>query len=470
MIDREKDAKFRSLFITLFLPLLALCIGLTQISCTKKRPYSEIAERITVKGMSEGYAFSLLRKLTALGPRLTGSAEAEAAVELMRREMMDLGFENIHLEPTLVGRWVRGEIEEGRLISSDLGTHDLTICALGGSISTPELGISAPVLEVASFEELRRKAQEAAGKIIFFNRPMDPARIETFRAYGEAAEQRVRGAVEAAKAGGVAALVRSLTFGENDFPHTGLMEYEEGVEKIPAAAISTKGANFLSQALQKDPQLSVFLKTSCQSLPSVVSFNVIGEITGKERPEEIILLGAHLDSWDLGEGAHDDGAGCAHIMESLRLLKQLGLRARRTVRIVFFMDEEFGGTGGRDYARSEQRKKEKHLAALESDRGGFLPIGFGVGGGKPAFKSVARWEYLFKPLGMCWIKPGGGGVDIAPLADSGTVSMSIIPDSQRYYDFHHCSQDVLENVHPRELELGAIAVAIMAYVLAEEGI
>jgi hypothetical protein len=432
--------------------------------------YHALAEKISRKGLMENYAYALLSRLTRIGPRLTGSPQAAAAVELMRQEMLDLGLENVHLEPTVVGRWVRGEVEEGRLVSSLLGTIPLSICALGGSIATPEDGVQAGVLEVKSFQELQALSDKARGKIIFFNRPMDPTHIDTFQAYSEAAEQRVLGAVEAAKAGGVAALIRSLAFGESDFPHTGLMKYSPDAVQLPSAAISTRGANILSRSLKNDPELIVYLRTSCVTLSPVTSYNVVGEIKGTEKPDEIILLGAHLDSWDLGEGAHDDGAGCAHVIEALRLLKLTDIHPKRTVRGVLYMDEEFGGTGGRDYARSERRKGEKHLAAVESDRGGFLPVGFGVGGGDAVERKVQSWHPLLQRLGIYWIKPGGGGVDISPLAESGTVLMEMVPDSQRYFDAHHCSQDVLAAVHPRELELGAIAMAVLGSLLAQEGI
>jgi carboxypeptidase Q len=463
--------KPKSFFILAsFLSFLLLLASSPATGQTEKPRYQDLADKIAQKGMNEGYAYSVLQKLTRIGGRLAGSAQAAAAVEIMRQEMEDLGFENVHLEPTIVGRWVRGEPEEGRIVSAKLGTIPISICALGGSISTSADGVSAQVLEVKSFEELQKLGQKARGRIIFFNRPMNPTYVDTFRAYGEAADQRVSGAAAAAKAEGVAALVRSLTFGENEFPHTGMMRYEPGVPKIPAICVSTKGANILSQALRDDPDLVVLLKTSCATLSPLTSYNVIGEIRGSEKPDEIILLGAHLDSWDLGEGAHDDGAGCAQVIDALRLLKQVELRPKRTLRGVLFMDEEFGGTGGRDYANSEQRKGEIHLAAIESDRGGFLPLGFNVGGGEAALAKVKQWEYLFKPLGLCWIKPGGGGVDISPLAASGTIMMGLVPDSQRYFDYHHCSQDVLQAVHPRELELGAIDMALLGYVLADAGI
>jgi carboxypeptidase Q len=430
--------------------------------------YSDLAKKMADQGMREAHAYTVLGKLTRVGPRLTGSPQAAAAVELMRQEMKDLGLDNVHLEPTVVGHWVRGEIEEGEIISAVLGNTPLAVCALGPSIPTPAEGIFAPVLEVRSYEELRALGEKARGKIIFFNRAMDPTRLATFQAYGEAANQRAEGSIEAAKAGGVAALVRSLNFGEDDFPHTGLMRYDPDVPKVPGLCVSTRGANILSRSLKQDSDLLVRLRTSCATLAPVTSHNVVGEITGTDKPKEIVLLGAHLDSWDLGEGAHDDGAGCAHVIEALRLLKQSGFRPRRTIRGVLFMDEEFGGTGGRDYARSEMRNQERHLAAVESDRGGFLPLGFYVG--KTALGRVRHWERYFKALGMCWIREGGGGVDIGPLAESGAVLMSLVPDSQRYFDAHHCSRDVLEAVHPRELELGAVALAILAFLIAQEGL
>ena len=442
-------------------------------SCTKTQengPYLDTAERILKKGLKEQEAYSLLKDLTAIGPRLTGSPQAARAVEYTHQKMLDLGFENVRLEPITVPHWVRGPAEEGRLESSQLGPHPLSVCAVGGSISTPEKGISAHVVEVRSFEELRQLDKKATGKIVFFNRPMDPFLLNTFGSYGQAADQRVRGAVEAAKAGAVAALVRSLTMRLDDFPHTGLMIYDSEIPEIPAACISTIGADFLSDSLKKDPSLRVHLKLSCQNLPPVNSHNVVGQITGSERPDEIILIGGHLDSWDLGPGAHDDGAGCVQSIEALRLLKELGLQPKRTIRAVMFMNEEFGGSGGRDYARADERKGERHLAAIEADGGGFLPLGFEVGGNPKTVKRLQRWEYLFQSIGMCWIRRGGGGVDISPLAEQGTILMGLVPDSQSYFDVHHSAKDVLSAVHPRHLELGAVAMAVFAYVLAQEGI
>lgn len=249
-----------------------------------------------------------------------------------------------------------------------------------------------------------------------------------------------------------------------------MLRYDPGVPRIPAACISTKGAELLSTALKKDPSLLVNFKTECRNLASVTSHNVIGQITGSEHPNEILLVGGHLDSWDLGTGAHDDGAGCVQAIEALRLIKESGLRPRRTIRAVMFMNEEFGGTGGRDYAAAKDREGEVHVAAIESDRGGFLPLGFGISGDPNTIKHLQKWEDLLRSIGLQWIRRGGGGVDIAPLAAQGTVLIGLVPDSQRYFDVHHSEKDVLETVNPRELELGAIAMAVFAYILAQEGL
>jgi carboxypeptidase Q len=435
-----------------------------------KPPYLDIAGRILKKGLQEEGAYAILKKITNVGPRLTGSPQAAAAVRTVFQEMTDLGLDAVHLEPTKVGRWIRGEKENARLVSSQFGSIPLSICAIGGSIPTPETGISAHVVEIHSFQELQAKRKEINGKIVFFNRPMDPTLLETFRAYGEAVDQRVSGAAEAAKVGAVAVLVRSLTLRTDDFPHTGLMRYSSSAPMIPAACISTKGANLLSDLLERDSNLNVHMTLHCQNLSPVTSYNSVGQLTGTEKPSEIILLGGHLDSWDLGTGAHDDGAGCAHSVEALRLIHELGLHPKRTIRAVMFMDEEFGGTGGRDYARDIGRKNEIHLAAIESDRGGFAPLGFGIGASPQTVKHFQDWQYLFDPLGTLWIRQGGGGVDIAPLAGQGTVTIGLIPEFHSYFDYHHSGRDILEAVNPRELELGAIAMAIFAYALAQEGV
>ncbi len=433
--------------------------------------YRETADRIRDRGLRDEGAFEFLRRITSAGPRLTGSPEAAAAVELGRRMMLEMGLDRVHLEAVTVDRWTRGPMEEARIVgSASLGTVPLAVCALGGSVATPGTGLTAPVLEVGSLEELDRLGPAARGKIVFFNRPMDRTTIDAFAAYGGAADQRVRGASEAARHGAVAALVRSLTFRTDDHPHTGLMIYAEGVARIPAAALSTAAADLLSGLLKKEEPVSVFLKMGPRDEGPVPSANVVGEITGTELPGEIVLVGGHLDSWDLGTGAHDDGAGCAVSLEALRLMRALGLRPRRTVRVVLFMDEEFGGTGGRFYARAPERAGEHHLAAMEADRGGFLPLGVAGGSDPRAARRLGRWIGLVQPLGVGFLGPGGGGVDVGPIVRQGAAPLSVIPDAQAYFDVHHSALDVLASVEPRELEFQAVILAAYAYVLAQEGI
>ncbi|MFO7733793.1 MAG: M20/M25/M40 family metallo-hydrolase [Candidatus Aminicenantes bacterium] len=436
------------------------------------RPYHEAVDRMRGIGLLEEKAYEFLGRITAVGPRLTGSPQADRAVEVSLRIMEELGFENVHTEPVTVGRWVRGDVEEASIVGPNGGEDvPLQACALGGSVPTPAAGLVAPVVEVRSFEELARLGASVKGKIVFYNRPMDRTLLDTFGAYGKAADQRVRGASEAARFGAVAALVRSLTLRVNDHPHTGLMQYEQGVTKIPAAAVSTAGADRLSGLLEENPELRLRLRMDCRTEKPVVSANVVGEITGSELPKEIVLVGGHLDSWDLGTGAHDDGAGCAVSLEALRLIKAAGLRPRRTVRAVLFMDEEFGGTGGRAYAHAPQRRGERHLFAAESDRGGFLPVGLAAGGGsRAALERIKTYEDLFKPLGILFISPGGGGVDIGPLVEQGTVPAAVILNAQTYFDVHHSALDVLSRVHPRELELQAVVLAALAYLVAQEGL
>jgi len=433
--------------------------------------YSEISEALRSEGLRSENAYALLSDLVRVsGPRLAGSPGAAAAVEHMRRVMDELGFET-WLEPTTVQHWVRGEEtaeivdRTGRIIDS------LTISALGGSIPTPGSGgITARVIEVASFEELDACGSSVRDAAVFFNRPMDRTLMETFRAYGEAARFRTEGPSKAAGHGAAAALIRSVTPRIDDFPHTGMVGYDPAVAKIPAAAVSTEDAEKLSVSLKEDPGLRLRLRMSCANLDPVPSANVIGQIRGSDKPGEIVLLGGHLDSWDLGVGAHDDGAGCVQAVEALRLIQACGLKPRRTIRAVMFMNEEFGATGGLDYAAAPGRKNEKHIVAMESDRGGFLPLYFGVGGPPEARGKFAAHEEVFRSLGLSGIRAGGGGSDIGPIVRQGAVPMGFVPNGQTYFDLHHSGRDTLDKVHPRELELGAIVLALASYIASEEGI
>jgi hypothetical protein len=457
--------------ITILIALFFCATLSAQTIHSDNKPYADLAKEIIRAALSEGQAFRLLNELTGLGPRLSGSPQAAAAVEWSRQTMMQLGFENVRLQEIMVPHWVRGPIEEAAVINSvTLGTVPLSICALGGSIATPEMGIVAEVVEVKSFEELKALGKKAEGKIIFFNRPMDPTKINTFEAYGGAVNQRGSGAIEAAKAGGVAALVRSMTTRLDDVPHTGAMRYQDGVPKIPAAAIGLVSANRLSQLLAHEKTVRLRLKLTCETLPDAPSASVLGEIVGAEKPEEIIVVGGHLDSWDKGTGAHDDGAGCVQAIEALRLLKQLNLKPKRTIRAVMFMNEENGLHGGIEYARQAATSGEKHIAAIESDRGGFAPRGFSVGTDSIRFERLASWAYLFEEIDAGRIFKGGGGADIGPLMRQGLPGIGLVPEAHRYFDYHHSDNDTIDKVNERELELGAAAMAILCYVLAQEGL
>ncbi|MDQ7054408.1 MAG: M20/M25/M40 family metallo-hydrolase [candidate division KSB1 bacterium] len=437
------------------------------------QPYLERATKLIDRALQERQAYDMLRELTlTIGPRLSGSPQAAAAVEWGRQKLVQIGADSVWLQPVMVPRWVRGEVEEAEIIQSTIvGDHPLTVCALGGSVGTPEMGVIGEVIEVHDFDELARLGKKAiAGKIVFFNRPMDPAERNTFRAYGGAVNQRTRGAAEAAKYGAVAVLVRSMTTRLDDVPHTGGMRYIAGIPKIPAAAISTLDAEFLSRLLKREDHVRVRLRLSCETLPDVPSANVIGEIRGSEKPDEIIVIGGHLDSWDKGHGAHDDGAGCVQSIEALRLLRALGLHPKRTIRAVLFMNEENGLRGGREYARVARQQGWRHVAAIESDRGGFAPRGFSVDAPPAVVEKLARWAYLFEQIEAGVIRRGGGGADISPLKRQGVPTIGLMVDSHRYFDYHHSDNDTFDKVNERELELGAAMLAILSYVLAQEGL
>jgi hypothetical protein len=428
------------------------------------------AKKMAETALKEEKAYEILKTLALPEGRLTGSPAAARAVAQATDLMAKLGFDLVKQEPVKVNRWQRGQTEKALVKSKRGGQHRLNICALGNSIGTPSSGLEAEVLEVHSFEELEKLKQAINGKIVFFNVPMDRAEPNPFAAYGRAVPYRTNGASAAARYGAVAVLVRSMTFRLDDYPHTGLMIYDENIPKIPAAAIATNHAEQLSQWLKEDPHLKLSLMMNCGQLPPVISANVLGQLTGEERPEEIILLAGHLDSWDLSPGANDDAAGCVVAIEALRLIKEAGWRPKRTIRAVLFMDEEFGGTGGRFYATSASRKSEKHLLAIEQDNGGGAPVGLALRGGDKIIEKAEKLKEILSPFGINWIRPGGGGVDISPLIQEGTIVGSVIPETQRYFDFHHSALDQPAAVHPRELELQAIVLAIVSYYFSQEGI
>ena len=450
--------------------LLLLAVPTVQAQTLRQQQYDSLAVSVFKNALQNGKAFETLTELaTGIGSRLSGSANAAKAVVWTKSKMKEFGLDSVHLEPCTVPHWVRGNVEKGAIIPSRGKRIPVTITALGGSTATPPKGITAEVVEVHSFQELDKLGEKAKGKIVFFNRPFDKTKFNTFEAYGEAVDQRWAGAIEASKAGGVLALVRSVSPHLDNVPHTGVMGYSESEPKVPGVAISTLDANKLSRMLKKDPGLKVYVKVSCQTLPDVESANVVGELRGTEFPNEVIVVGGHLDSWDKGQGAHDDGAGVVQSIEALRLLKEMGLKPKRTIRAVAFMNEENGGRGGEAYAARE-RPGEKTIAAIESDMGGFMPRGFGVSTDSARFEKIARWAQLFAPIWADRIVHGGGGTDISYLQKQGVPQIALIPEMQRYFTYHHSDNDTIDKVDERELELGAACLAILTYVLAQEGV
>jgi len=423
--------------------------------------------------LQNGKSYEMLHHLsTKVGSRLSGSPGAAAAVEWSRHVMEEYGFDSVWLQPVMVPHWVRGQQEIGRVINSrKMGTVSMNVCALGGSIGTGPDGVATTVIEVKSFEELKQLGTKTIqGKIVFFNRPMDPRFIDTFTAYGKAVDQRGSGASEAAKYGAVAAIVRSMSPNIEDYPHTGGLRYAENVTKIPAVAISTKHADLLSKLLKDDKELQFYLETHCETLEDAPSFNVVGEIKGGEYKDEIIVVGGHLDSWDLAQGAHDDGAGCVQSIEVLRLFKMIGYKPKRTIRAVMFMNEENGLRGGLKYAELADKNKEKHIVAIESDRGGFTPRGFTMTASDEVRQKIKSWKPILEPYGLTDFDHEGGGADIGPLGKQGTVLIGFLPDSQRYFNYHHTPEDTIDKVDKRELELGSASMAALVYLIDKYGL
>jgi carboxypeptidase Q len=433
---------------------------------------SALLRKMASEILSNGKAHDNLRVLTKqVGSRLSGSAGAEKAVAETARMLKEAGADTVILQECMVPHWVRGAKESAKLILANGKEYPLKVAALGNSVGTPASGVTANVIEVRNFAELDKlgTAGNIRGNIVFYNHPMDPTFIKTFMAYGEAGPYRGRGPSLAAKYGAVGVIVRSLASNKDDHPHTGATVYIDSLPKIPAIAISTNDADYLSRALMMKMGSRVYFKTNCQMLPDVKSYNVIGVLRGSDFPDEVLTVGGHLDSWDLAEGAHDDGTGCVQSIEVIRTFKALGIRPKRTIQAVMFMNEENGGRGGEKYAEEAKKDGRKYVFAIESDAGGFVPRSIGLTL-KPENKAkLWGYERLFKPYAIEFSE-GGGGADIGPLRTSGTVMASMNPDSQRYFDVHHAETDVFEAVSPRELHLGAFAMAGILYIVSEYGL
>lgn len=451
--------------IPLALSTISLFCWAGSLSAQRIDQDSTFIRKIYDEALGNGEAHENLRFLCKeIGHRLSGSPQLDEAIAWGASLLELYGADTILLQPVVVPKWTRGHHEKGTM-NVDGKTERIRITALGGSVGTSG-EVTAPVVEVKYLEDLDTLGREAIeGKIVLFNRPMDPLLINTGAAYGGAFDQRSNGASQAAKFGAKGALIRSLTHALDTFPHTGAMRYDDQYPRIPAAGISTVDAIAIKEALKKGQEVEVSLELSCTTYSDVTQYNVIAEIKGSEKPNEFIVVGGHLDSWDIGEGAHDDGAGIVQSIEVLRILKALNYHPRRSIRVVLFINEENGNNGGEAYAKIANEEGSMHYAAIESDAGGFSPRGFSMEGSDLQFERFKSWIPLLEPYGIHMARRGWSGVDIRPLKNDTIVLFGLLPDNQRYFDFHHSNRDVWENVNKRELLLGAASLASLIYLL-----
>lgn len=431
-----------------------------------------VIKKISDEILRNGKAYDLLYQLTKqVGGRIAGSPQMYKAEAWGEKALKEMGADKVWLQECMVPRWVRGAKEDARVVTIDgkKTNRVLDVLALGNSMGSAK-PITAEVIAFDSFEEMEKRKDAVKGKIVYFNHSFDPTNIKPFVSYGQTGVSRRAGPSMAAKYGAVGVMIRSLTESTANDPHTGGTVYNDSFPKIPAIAMGPRDADYIWD-LSKKSSFTVTMKTSAKFLPDTIGHNVIGELRGSMFPDEIITLGGHLDSWDVNEGAHDDGAGVVHTIEVMRALKAIGYQPKRTIRFVLFANEENGMRGGNKYAAEAKEKGEKHIFALESDAGGFTPRGFGFTAPKDKHDKMQAWLPLLKPYGTEDMSGSGGGADIGPLNRTfGTPIAGFIPDPQRYFDLHHARTDVFENVNKRELLLGAVNMAALIYLVDKYGL
>jgi carboxypeptidase Q len=452
-------------------PVFVLICFALMLKCYSQKSDSIILDSIYKEALTDESAYKNLEFLcTKIGGRLCGSPQAAAALEWAKQVMQKMDLDTVYSQPVYVHHWERGDKESASMASKVFGSKEVNICALGESIATPEEGISAEVIEITNMDQLKKLGKKMlTGKIVFFNKPMNDEFYNTFEAYGDAVDQRFHGASEAAKYGAIGVIVRSMSLAAEDFPHTGIMRYDTLITKVPAVAISTNDADMLASWLKSDYELIFHFKTNCIFYPEIESYNLIGEIKGIEKPDEIITVGGHIDSWDLGQGAHDDGIGCVQTLETARLYKDLKIEPKHTIRFVMFIDEECAQRGGKKYAALALDKNEKHIAAIESDEGGFTPYGFSIQSSADTVGMIAKWQDLFLPYGMYKIEKGYSGVDIYYMKGQGIPLIGLMTDSQRYFDYQHSEADTFDKVNRRELQIGSASIASLVYLIDKYG-
>jgi carboxypeptidase Q len=429
------------------------------------KDYAKTASQIIGSALVEGQAYEKLEYLSdSIGHRLSGSPELNQAIEWAVKTMKADGLDNVYTEKVMVPHWVRGA-ESAEIITP--AKHKLTILGLGGTVGTPSDGITGEVVVVRNFEELDKLGTQVKGKIVLYNFPMRKD-LPTGQAYGEAVRYRGNGAIQAAKYGAIATLVRSVTTVSLNTPHTGAMRYQDDVTKIPAAAVTIENAELMQRLFLRGEKIVVNLKLGAQTLPDAESANVIGEIKGSEKPNEVILISGHLDSWDVGTGSNDDGAGCIIVMEAARILARLGLRPRRTIRVVLYTNEENGLNGAIAYGNAHKQEFDKHIVAMEADSGGTRPLGFSFQGKDEAFSIIQDIAGLLYNIKSDNVRASQGvGADISVLTGAGVPGLGLSNDSSHYFDIHHTQADTFEKMDRTDLALNVATVAVMAYVLAD---
>ncbi|HIF82576.1 MAG TPA: peptidase M28 family protein [Candidatus Marinimicrobia bacterium] len=419
--------------------------------------YAETSLKIISKSLTDSTAYNRLGYMCdTFGPRLSGSKNLENAINWILKEMKSDGFENVRGEKVSVPTWIRGK-ESATLLSPF--KKELSMLGLGGSIATPRGGLKAEVIVVNDWDELESRSNEVPGKIVLFNAP--------FTSYGETVAYRYSGASAAAKHGAVASLIRSIGPWSMNTPHTGVMAYDDDVQKTPHAALTMEDAMMLSRIHDRGDKIIVKLDMNARTVADRWSQNVLGEIKGSVYPDEVVVVGGHIDSWDVGQGAQDDGGGCVASWEAVRLIKELGLKPKRTIRCVLWTNEENGGKGNKGYRDMHMDEMDKHVLAIESDGGVFSPKGFGFSGNDSARKIVEEIHALMKPIGANTISEGGRAADVAPLNDEGVPVMSLKVDGSKYFWYHHTNADTFDKVDFNEFNRCVAAIAIMAYVVAD---
>jgi hypothetical protein len=453
--------------------LFILAAFIPMLASAQSNADSVYIKKISDEIMRNGKAHDLLRELTkGIGGRLAGSVQYTKAVQWGEASLKKLGADKVFLQECMMPNWKRGGKDQATIViqNGKKTNRSLDVLALGNSLGTGGKPLVAEVIAVQDFDEMEAKKDQLKGKIVYFNNKFNPTNIQTFKSYGEAGQYRRSGPSRAAKYGAVGVMIRSLTEATDNNPHTGTTGYDEAYPKIPAIALGNEDADYIWSTTRNN-SIKVSMTTNGSFGPDVVGHSVVAELTGTEFPNEYITVGGHLDSWDVNEGAHDDGAGIVQTIEIMRALKVLGYKPKRTLRFVLFANEENGMRGGNKYAEEAKKNNEKHVFALESDAGGFTPRGFGFTVSPAQLTKIQSWLPLLKPYGTDFLQAGGGGADIGPLNRTfGTPIAGLMPDSQRYFDIHNARSDVFENVNKRELNLGAVNMAALIYLVDQYGL